>query len=362
MFAITISGSDVYVGGLFTDAGGNANADRIARWDGSQWHPLGSGLNDAVHDIALNGSDVYVGGRFTDAGGNANADRIARWDGSQWHPLGSGLNDRAYDIAVSGSDVYVGGSFVNAGGNDDADYIARWDGSAWHSVSTASGVAPFVYALATSASDVWVGGLFFGSSTHITHGPLNALPVELTTFTATRNGADVHLAWATATETNNAGFQLQHLPPASADWRDDAFLPGAGTTLTAQRYTHTVTELSPGTHRFRLKQIDYDGTFAYSPVVETTIDLDAAFELGTPYPNPFRHEAHFTLALQQPQHVRIIAYDALGRAVAELHNGPLEGSTTHTFTLDGTPWSSGRYLLRVVGERFSTVRPLTLVR
>jgi hypothetical protein len=59
----------VYVGGWFTDAGGNPNADYIARWDGSQWHALGSGLSRPVYAIAVSGTDVYVGGEFTDAGG-----------------------------------------------------------------------------------------------------------------------------------------------------------------------------------------------------------------------------------------------------------------------------------------------------
>ncbi len=99
------------MGGDFTDAGGDANADYIARWDGAAWHALGSGLNDTVYAIAVAGSNVYVGGSFTDAGGDANADHIARWDGSAWHALGSGLNDAVYAIAVAGPDVYVGGEF-----------------------------------------------------------------------------------------------------------------------------------------------------------------------------------------------------------------------------------------------------------
>ena len=78
VYAIAVSGSDVYVGGFFTDAGGNPNADYIARWDGSAWHPLGGGLNGSVSAIAVSGGNVYVGGFFTDAGGNPNADRIAR--------------------------------------------------------------------------------------------------------------------------------------------------------------------------------------------------------------------------------------------------------------------------------------------
>jgi hypothetical protein len=71
------------------------------------WEHLGTrpgALNNAVLAVAVSGTDVYVGGVFTDAGGNPNADRIARWDGSAWQALGGGLNDTVFAIAVSGSD------------------------------------------------------------------------------------------------------------------------------------------------------------------------------------------------------------------------------------------------------------------
>src|SRR5438552_1705515 len=65
-------------------------ADRIARWNGSSWTGLGSGMNDIVYALAVSGSDLYAGGYFTNAGGSA-ANYIARWDGSSWSPLGSGM-------------------------------------------------------------------------------------------------------------------------------------------------------------------------------------------------------------------------------------------------------------------------------
>jgi hypothetical protein len=93
-----------------------------------------------------------VGGRFANAGGDPDADKIARWDGSTWHALGDGLDqytDTVYGIAVSGPGVYVGGEIRNAGGDQNADNIVRWDGSAWRAFDSglhhelgASGVSP----------------------------------------------------------------------------------------------------------------------------------------------------------------------------------------------------------------------------
>ncbi len=69
--AIALSGEDVYAGGLFTDAGGNPSADKIAKWDGTSWSALGGGLSSFVNTIAVSGSNVYVGGNFLNAGGDA---------------------------------------------------------------------------------------------------------------------------------------------------------------------------------------------------------------------------------------------------------------------------------------------------
>jgi trimeric autotransporter adhesin len=174
--ALAVSGSDVYVGGAFTDASGIPGADDIARWDGSAWSALGSdasgeaALDDSVHALAISGSDLWVGGKFTDAAGIATADHVARWDGSAWSAVGSdGLGDGALDgsvlaLAVSGSDLYAGGVFEDAAAIATADFIARWDGSAWSAVgSVASGDAAldgWVHALAVIGSGLYVGGEF----------------------------------------------------------------------------------------------------------------------------------------------------------------------------------------------------------
>ena len=126
--AISVSGSDVYVGGNFTQAGGGL-ANYAAKWNGTGWSALGDGLNwhfPSVGGSALvaKGLDVYVGGVFTQAGATL-ANYIARWNGSSWGALGSGLNNMVSAIAVSGTDVYVGGQFTTAGGQESY-YLARW--------------------------------------------------------------------------------------------------------------------------------------------------------------------------------------------------------------------------------------------
>jgi Tol biopolymer transport system component len=154
--AIELVPPGLYAGGAFTGEGGVA--DHVAYWDGSDWHPLGSGLNDLVYSLATMGADLYAGGRFTNAGGDPHAKFIARWDGSAWHPLGDGLNGYVLSLAALGTDLYACGYFTDAGGDPNADRVARWDGSAWHPLDT--GLNGVCQSLAVSGTDLYVGGSF----------------------------------------------------------------------------------------------------------------------------------------------------------------------------------------------------------
>ncbi len=151
---------DLYIGGNLT-AMGAVSAQYIARWDGSQWYPLGGGVNHIVQALAVDpaSGDVYAGGRFWKAGG-VSANGVARWDGAQWHPLGSGVSGWVYALAVHPltGDLYAGGEFSSAGGIANTYGIARWDGSQWHPVG---GDTAYVYALAfDSAGNLYAAGRF----------------------------------------------------------------------------------------------------------------------------------------------------------------------------------------------------------
>jgi trimeric autotransporter adhesin len=169
---IAISGTNVYVGGWFTQAG-NVWANGIARWDGKNWSVLGDGLQlldddpttqPFVATIVISGSDVYAGGLFNRAG-DVEAHNIARWDGQAWHTLGDddtkGVNAPVYAITVAEANLYVGGAFTLAGGVA-ADHIARWDGASWAALGggATNGVDNIVYALASQGKKIYVGGRF----------------------------------------------------------------------------------------------------------------------------------------------------------------------------------------------------------
>lgn len=162
VFALATNGTDLYAGGLFNTAGGVA-ANRIAKWNGSAWSALGAGMSSAnpqtyryVATLAILGTDLYAGGLFTSAGGRT-VNHIAKWDGTSWWPLGSGLDQPAGASVVAGSDLIVGGQFTTAGGAS-ANYIAKWDGSAWSALG--SGMDGNVSTLAFSGKTLYAGGDF----------------------------------------------------------------------------------------------------------------------------------------------------------------------------------------------------------
>lgn len=186
------------------------------------------------------------------------------------------------------------------------------------------------------------------------------LPVELTSFGALLNGDTVLLNWDTASETNNAGFEVQQYIAGS--FQAVGWVNGAGTTVDARTYSFTVSKVAHGSHRFRLKQIDFDGAFAYSAISQVARPLEGRFEFEDVYPNPFNPQATFHLTIASDQNVTIAVYDMQGRMMGLLHSGALGSQEAHQFTIDGSQWASGNYIVRAVGESFNSSQLITLLK
>jgi hypothetical protein len=155
-------GTNLYVGGGFATAGG-ITANRIAKWDGANWSPVGSDSSvtvfGEVHAIALAGTNLYIGGTFSFFS-PTTANYVARWDGAHWTALGAGLDGTVTSLAAIGSDLYVGGMFANAAGIR-ANHIAKWDGANWSLLGSGAGPSNSeVDALAASGGALYVGGTF----------------------------------------------------------------------------------------------------------------------------------------------------------------------------------------------------------
>lgn len=147
------SGPALYVGGKFRQAGNQAGAMNVARWDGTRWRTVGEGFNEEVHALVVHddgdGPRLYAGGEFTRSG-NRPVGGVARWSGTRWEPLGppdaEGVDREVRALASWRGDLYVGGRFAEAGGHP-ASNMARWDGQAWTTLG--AGLDNPVNALAT---------------------------------------------------------------------------------------------------------------------------------------------------------------------------------------------------------------------
>ncbi len=186
------------------------------------------------------------------------------------------------------------------------------------------------------------------------------LPVELAPdFKAQIHEKNARLTWRTLSETNNAGFEIQQKINGTFD--KIGFVSGAGTSVAIHNYSFEVDNLAPGRHVFRLKQLDFNGSFEYSKEVSALIAIQDGFFFGDVYPNPFNPEARFTLTLAREQHVRIRVYDMLGRSIAVLFDGFLLPDEPRSIPIKSEGWAGGKYLLVIEGTYFTASRNFTVL-
>lgn len=185
------------------------------------------------------------------------------------------------------------------------------------------------------------------------------LPVELTAFDAVASGTSIYLSWATASELNNAGFAVELKRP-ERDFELVLFVEGYGTTNTAQVYETTLPNLAPGVYRLRLKQIDFDGTFTYSEIIEVTLSAEA-YRLAQSYPNPFNPQTRIQYALPVANHVTLEVFDLLGRRIQTLVN-EVQDAGSYAVSFDGSDLSNGTYVYRLTAGPFSETKTMVLMK
>lgn len=190
------------------------------------------------------------------------------------------------------------------------------------------------------------------------------IPVELTSFTATANNNSVQLVWKTATENNNSGFHIER--KSSEDFESIGFVSGSGTTADPMSYSFIDVNLNPGTYYYRLKQVDYDGTFEYSNSIEVDIIGPDAYSLEQNYPNPFNPATKIKFSIAEAAFVSLTIFDVLGQEVSTLINNELAPGL-HTYNFDAAGFNSGIYFYKIEaisnsGKTFSDVKKMILLK
>jgi len=186
------------------------------------------------------------------------------------------------------------------------------------------------------------------------------IPVELTSFIASVNNNNVVLNWTTATELNNKGFEIER-KSGDSDFKTISFMNGYGTTSEPQTYTYTDSKLSQGVYTYRLKQIDFDGTFEYSKEVSADVTTPLSYSLDQNYPNPFNPTTTISFTVTDPGMVKITLINILGEELNTLLNEFKEAGA-HSVTLDASNLSSGVYFYKLESAQFTQIKKMLLTK
>jgi hypothetical protein len=189
------------------------------------------------------------------------------------------------------------------------------------------------------------------------------VPVELKSFTAYLSGNSVTILWTTVTELNNRGFDIER--KIDKDWDKIAFVDGRGTTTEASNYKF-VDDFKyisvKGIVKYRLKQIDFDGTYEYSDVVEVNVDFTPKeYTLYQNYPNPFNPTTTIKYQIPELSFVIIKVYDVLGNEVVTLVNEE-KHTGIYEVEFDGIGKPSGIYFYRLVAGSFLATMKMVVVK
>ncbi len=178
------------------------------------------------------------------------------------------------------------------------------------------------------------------------------VPVELTAFTATNTAKGVQLNWQTSTEVSNYGFEVERRSISANNnntetWSKLGFVPGSGNSNSLKLYSFTDKTAKEGKYLYRLKQIDTDGKFQFSSVIEIDVkNIPLVFALEQNFPNPFNPST--TISWQSPvgSHQTLKVYDVLGNEVATLVDEYREAGR-YEIAFDASQLASGIYLYKL---------------
>jgi len=186
------------------------------------------------------------------------------------------------------------------------------------------------------------------------------IPVEMSSFNAVSNRDMVKLDWSTATESNNRGFYIER-SINEAKYTSVAFVNGKGTTSEKTYYSYTDTKVPSGNVTYRLKQVDFDGTYKYTGQISVNVSGPVEFSLDQNYPNPFNPSTTIKYSIPVDGMVTLAVYNVLGQKVATLVNEIVK-SGVHEVNFDASKLSSGVYFYKVESSKFSAIKKMMLIK
>jgi hypothetical protein len=187
------------------------------------------------------------------------------------------------------------------------------------------------------------------------------LPVELSAFSAEIIGSSIQLHWRTETEVNNYGFDVERRIN-EGEWDSIGFVEGSGNSNSPKEYNYSDKDLFDAGSKFqyRLRQVDTDGQFEYSDVVEVEV-MPNQYELSQNYPNPFNPSTTIRFSLPKETQLKINVYNMIGELVETLAEGNYQAGY-HKITFNASNLSSGAYIYRIESSDFVQVKKILLLK
>jgi photosystem II stability/assembly factor-like uncharacterized protein len=370
-----------------------ASGNLLATTDGgATWTTQASGTTSTIYAISMVNSNV---GWFAGSGGMVKKTTDG---GATWTSQTSGFGTSAiYNIKmVSETTGYISGStskiakttdggttwnmltlpspFVTTatlyaldfrdenygivGGSSSKTALTTDGGATWTADFTANTT---VWNLRIALSGIDTTAVYaVGNTGSILVNPMFLVPVELSSFNSSVSGSSVTLNWTTTSEKNNSGFAVERRS-LNGSYNQIVFIPGNGTTTEVNYYSFTDKNLSSGIYEYRLKQIDYDGTYSYSAEVIAEISNPTVFALDQNYPNPFNPVTTIRYSLPVNELVTLAVYNTLGEKVRTIINNIQEAGVHEiSFAADNLP--SGIYFYKLEAGTFSSIKKMLLLK
>ena len=188
----------------------------------------------------------------------------------------------------------------------------------------------------------------------------SAVPVELISFNAVIENGNVRLNWYTASETNNAGFKIERSNDGS-NYEEIFFIGGNGTTTNRNVYSYLDESVSSGVYYYRLKQVNFDGSFEYLNVIAVDLGIPEQYFLEQNYPNPFNPKTIITFKTPAEGQITLRVYDVLGNEVATLLDEQ-KPAGSYDVELDASQLTSGIYFYKLTSGTFNSTRKMILLK
>jgi hypothetical protein len=373
---LAVSGTNIYAGVRW--AGGIF----LSTNNGVDWTHVVNGLtNDDISSIVINGSNVIAG--------TGDGIFISTNDGTNWTPINNGINvNWVKSFAVNGTNIYAAANYFEDGGGV---YYTSDNGSNWSSAGLkelwviglacvgtnlfAATQVGGVYLSTNNGTDwtqVGLGGslsiiandtYIFAGASGVYKRPISELilPVELTSFIANIKNNSIILNWKTATELNNMGFNVERSVNKS-DWSNIAFIHGNQNSSRIINYSYIDKSINQsGKYFYRLKQIDNDGSFKYSVIVEADVNSPSAFCLNQNYPNPFNPSTTIKYSITKEGNVKLTVYNTIGSKVTTIVN-EYKPAGNYSVQFNGSNLASGIYMYRLESGNYSTAKNFIILK